>query len=668
MDITALKATYIETPAMLQADSKVTPLLDAEEYFSELNRAFDFVGKGSNAENQAADEFIFVSGFWLALDGGAFAPGDFLDGPVIGATGASGERTFDPVKLPTPNDRKLRDILEEKARNGVDVRVMGWAHYALVKSIEQGAAVMAILPPFLPVFGPIPISYAVNRKVLPTSRNNAFTVNTIKNLRDGPIGAKAMINVLNHGGGSTHAKMIVVGRKVGTSYQAVAFTGGIDLVSNRWSLTSHVGANAWHDVAAKVEGGASQGIYDTFRDIWNGNVSLRGFVRFNLGGDDIDHRLFATPPISNRTMAALPAGQGSHLAQSLRTFPSNNHAVFIGTMLNLMPRPVPWFWGTNGIFEAANALRKVISAATQYIYIEDQYFWAKDVYQWINVALKDTTRPNLRVIMVTSGGDDPDEESSPAAYRDWHISQHLMNGLTPDQRNRVKMFARWGDVVEVNDLTIDSVIPLQGSTTVDEITIAEGAWADLEEDSLKNANLEIHQNAVKVRVVGNRTASESGTLVLRANKATPALAAGAAKLKKLNGITVHSKTVLIDDHWAWIGSANMASRSLYTDIEHCIAFIDSNDTAVKEYRKRLWSHHFRHQSPNDFESIEASLHAWEPAWFAQGSAPPRPVRADGVGPPYLDPLDLTATPSEPDMLHYRKFVDVDSRDAEWSVP
>jgi len=102
--------------------------------------------------------------------------------------------------------------------------------------------------------------------------------------------------------------------------------------------------------------------------------------------------------------------------------------------------------------------------------------------------------------------------------------------------------------------------------------------------------------------------------------------AGAALFVAQPGITVHTKSTIVDDHWAIIGSNNVARRALYTDPEHAVAFVDEDDTAVKEYRKNLWCCHFRHNTPADFDDIQAGLHAWENAWGAAGAAPARPAR------------------------------------------
>jgi phosphatidylserine/phosphatidylglycerophosphate/cardiolipin synthase-like enzyme len=54
------------------------------------------------------------------------------------------------------------------------------------------------------------------------------------------------------------------------------------------------------------------------------------------------------------------------------------------------------------------------------------------------------------------------------------------------------------------------------------------------------------------------------------------------------GKFIHTKSTLVDDQWALIGSANAMRRSLYTDIEHSVAFMDEAGQAVADYRRELW--------------------------------------------------------------------------------
>jgi phosphatidylserine/phosphatidylglycerophosphate/cardiolipin synthase-like enzyme len=124
------------------------------------------------------------------------------------------------------------------------------------------------------------------------------------------------------------------------------------------------------------------------------------------------------------------------------------------------------------------------------------------------------------------------------------------------------------------------------------------------------------------------------------------------------GIVVHAKTVLVDDVWAAIGSANLAQRSLYTDIEHGVSIVDDDGELVRRYRGRLWAHHFKHPEPADFEPLPAGLHAWCPGWGAPGRAPSRPG--------WLHPVPLAPAPLGRRLRWIRAaFHDCDSR-VPWS--
>ena len=54
----------------------------------------------------------------------------------------------------------------------------------------------------------------------------------------------------------------------------------------------------------------------------------------------------------------------------------------------------------------------------------------------------------------------------------------------------------------------------------------------------------------------------------------------------MSALTVHAKTTLIDDQCAIIGSANAMRRSLFTDIEHSVIYVDAQDS-VTNYRTEL---------------------------------------------------------------------------------
>lgn len=73
---------------------------------------------------------------------------------------------------------------------------------------------------------------------------------------------------------------------------------------------------------------------------------------------------------------------------------------------------------------------------------------------------------------------------------------------------------------------------------------------------------------------------------------------------------VHSKTVIIDDHWANIGSACITRRSLYTDIENSVAFLDESDHLVKSYRIDLWAGHFE-PAGTSVSDLNEAMDVWD---------------------------------------------------------
>lgn len=77
------------------------------------------------------------------------------------------------------------------------------------------------------------------------------------------------------------------------------------------------------------------------------------------------------------------------------------------------------------------------------------------------------------------------------------------------------------------------------------------------------------------------------------------------------GITIHAKTVIVDDVWASIGSCNIGARSLYTDVEYGVGFTDPEGDLIASYRARLWDHHLRTGSPEKIADLATAIQAWE---------------------------------------------------------
>lgn len=384
------------------AGCKVTPLIDGAAYFSDLAATLATIGTGATPADNAG-HFIYIAGWWLGFLGGKVhaAPGS-----LPGSTGAPELTDTAPFTLDGPGGtNRLIDLLKQKARAGVDVRVLGWVSWAVMASaIAQSAAVSI-------------------RDV------NVGTIASLHALRQEPALAKhCCLNIISHTAGAVHTKLVVAG----TPAAAVGYTGGIDLQSGRHGPDIHAPApnpNSWHDVQAKVEGPAAQALYDFYAQMWNEVVS-REARNFRLGKDKVPSHVAGTPQVAARSLPA--AALGSHHVQSLRTAPQFNYTTF-----NILPEGDPISFAPQGLFEVELAWRKAILAANQYIYMEDQGFWSVDVFKWIKQALQN--HAELKVILV-AGVSDPNDPQLPP-YNVIALQEGLLP-LNPTELARVRVFGR----------------------------------------------------------------------------------------------------------------------------------------------------------------------------------------------------------------------------------
>src|SRR5262249_17111371 len=257
------------------------------------------------------------------------------------------------------------------------------------------------------------------------------------------------------------------------------------------------------------------------------------------------------------------------------------------------------------------------------------------------------------------------------------INRGLLDGIQTDaaRLTQVRLFRRYGDTIPDPQLRFTPLIASvtnQGATS--RVTFAGAVQQVISVDRLSKRPrwmraLSEEGSATDFRVVGNDAVAAGGELTITVQNApgpdAPAINS-TVSFRMTQGIVVHAKTAIVDDHWAVIGSACVARRSLFTDIEHAVAVLDEGDLFAKEYRKALWAEHFRHPTPGDFDDLDAALHAWDPAWGAAGAAPGLPARGPGdPGPPYLDPVSLPLNPDAAlqgwDRTYRNRYLDVDSR-------
>ena len=641
-DINTLKLRYFvgaadvsptETVPTVYDSSQVTPILDAADYNAELEKALAPLGTGPDP----ARDFILIANWWLGLLGGRVIPAD-LSGYILskGPT-AEGENPYfldgppNPGPPPTGGTKRLIDVLINKAKLGVDVRVLGWVSFGVMGTIAQ------LFPNAFSFVG-----------------INSQTLRALKTLRAEPtIGPKAAMNVIAHTAGGAHTKLVVIGNAT----EAVGFTGGLDFVSDRWAHRTHPDGEYWHDVMAKVTGSAVQGLYDWFRDMWTENISRDPRI-FRFDGDAMPSVMPRTPLLPARVLFS--AGSGSHSVQSLRTVPKFNYRWY-----NILPENRQISFAPQGKFDTRTAWRKAIVNAETYIYMEDQSFWSREVLEFVNTAIK--SHPGLRVILLAGGKTDPNDPAFPGGYLSNSINHGLLEGLSVAQQDQVRMFRRMtiapvltqtDGVVAPVTITITDVIDHGTTSTVTtNITFTE----DIALDQMAGLKWALQIGGNLFRIKGNPVLAKNSPVQLIAeNIIGPVIlkpSTGTFALLHRDGIFVHTKTTLVDDKWSIIGSANCMRRSLYTDLEYGISFIDPAEVVVKDYRKRLWADTFRHDKPEDFDLIQSALHAWEPTWGVVGAAPNLPDLIEPIKIPVPE-----STMSKTDQSRYSTYDDVDSRD------
>ena len=600
----------------------VAPLIDGQAFLTALSQDLNDANlvSGSGA-------FLYVHSWQLGLLGGQYKPSSEAppdSGVVI--TGA-------PVPvLPLTIGGSIvhvGDVLKQKAQAGVEVRVLGWVNpFGMANATAEGSWFSSL------------------------ANVNAFTIQSIQDLRtEDAIGANAALDVLAHGGGATHVKLLVMGN----SQRAVAYTGGLDLVANHIATPEHADKDSlWHDIMVRIEGPGVQAIYDYFRDMWNSNLQRPPYTVL-YSGKQVPTVLPGATMVDARTLPS--ASVGSATTQSLRTIPIEQYGSFT---CQRYPPATPLT--TTGATQLQQAWQNAIGKAESYIYMEDQYFWSRDVMGWINQRLKVAT--DLKVILLAPARIDPDDD--PTTPQNKYRTESINHTLLEDaDATRVMFFRRWGPVTS-QTVSLTPTGPTGATMTV-QVGISPAFKGPKDYYGARNPS-GLSQNGTFFKITG--CDASDGTTPLTVTVSVPAGQAlpvnGVATFLLRQGITVHSKTTIIDDKWAIIGSANCTRRSLYTDWEHAIGFIDAAST-VQQYRMALWNEHFGHSNPDDFLNLNAALNSWNPAWGqADGIAPPLPTTPDGQpGVAFLESVKLPFSPESridtDNQQYYDVFEDIDSR-------
>jgi phosphatidylserine/phosphatidylglycerophosphate/cardiolipin synthase-like enzyme len=163
---------------------------------------------------------------------------------------------------------------------------------------------------------------------------------------------------------------------------AMAFVGGVDLLSTRWDTRDHDDVepdrqnDPMHDIHCRVRGRAVWDVYRNFRQRWNAALehqepgmadpgwtpvpAIDDVAVWEPGVESLDTVTMATGPCTvqvNRTLAPHTPAYSGFLEPEL------------------------------GDLSVEKAYRRAITEARRFIYIEDQYFWNRDLAERLHDAL-----------------------------------------------------------------------------------------------------------------------------------------------------------------------------------------------------------------------------------------------------------------------------------------
>jgi phosphatidylserine/phosphatidylglycerophosphate/cardiolipin synthase-like enzyme len=118
---------------------------------------------------------------------------------------------------------------------------------------------------------------------------------------------------------------------------------------------------------------------------------------------------------------------------------------------------------------------------------------------------------------------------------------------------------------------------------------------------------------------------------------------------------VHSKFLLVDDHWMTIGSANANTRSFDLDSELNVAILDTE--LVTKFRHRLWAHNLGvSEAAVSGLGITDFIPRWDAVAAANTPLKGSPFNMAGEG---VLPFDYTTVPGHEQILIPDAFADLD---------
>lgn len=556
--------------------NQITPLIDGAAYFADL--------EDEMAAMTDPSDYFCQTGWWLDPNF------------VLQQTSSYGES--DPPYEPT--GRKLIDLLTNIGQAGGSMYLLIW---------DQLADAVNVMLPAVPdadravraVWEKLNDSGATATGVQQFWERVAFPTVLDKSTYDPNDDAVKAVNGLTGSGrhqaildsrlrpaASHHAKSVIVKNGAGLA----AYVGGIDVHLNRTNSASHIDhapGEFYHDVQCKIEGPAARDVLRTFISRWNDHP-LSDSTDDPYNGKTADMQCldlgFLSPGHSVPLDSSDDRQGGTCLAQIARTF--GNCSGMVG-----VDRPHGNRFRTNdgyafapqGEFGIEAAVLTAIKRARRFIYIEDQYLGNLKVATAVADKIKEHKDRGERFFVYIVTPDMP------------KYSVDVVQGLLNLQAVQV-VYRTISAVAPVTAALVGAVLEaaLEANAPIDHV-VFEQPWAYTQnrwQDILGSVDPD-HKYwqmfCLRLPSFDRVVPSPFGTVARKLG-----FMSTVAPIEDRR-IYVHTKTVIVDDVWAMIGSANMNVRSYTMDTEITCGFIDGavddrgRRVAVRQYRQQLWAEH-----------------------------------------------------------------------------
>jgi phosphatidylserine/phosphatidylglycerophosphate/cardiolipin synthase-like enzyme len=392
------------------------------------------------------------------------------------------------------------------------------------------------------------------------------------------------LGVVDHWG-IFHQKLSVVRTATGHS----GFCGGIDINPDRLDDARHLAIEPFHDVHARVEGPAVADLARTFAERW---TRARPGVPL----------AFPTPSVA--AVAAEVAGEpdANNAIQIARTY----FAPAAGGATRALP------FAATGDHTIHDTLVAAIASAMEFIYIEDQYLTPPPSYIDALVAAVQSRSVKRLIIVVPALADQPFGEIVRSGLVD--KLQAADNPADPMVRvGYPRLRFRLPEIsmqAEAGRVTLGAELPGSAEGSGQDVIVigppsrlpappywvcCEGEYMWLYDETALSGTLDSHQWRAFLVDRGGDTRLVSTDKFSQLNPRTREHAVGApVSMVTLPSVYVHAKTMIIDDCFLSVGSANLNRRGMFHDGEANLYAVPEPlrtraSNPVAALRRRLWA-------------------------------------------------------------------------------